>query len=235
MKNLEGQIPYVKDWSAYYEARKKFDKKKRQQRYQKARPSYKPLPQSGWRLTGALSSEINKYSDFTEEELQMGLKNTAKMDIIMSNLTRNYLTFERAFDKNWKKSRVLIRDDILRRLELKIHFKFHDLNWAILKENWPELWNRSITKFMMWSLKTYNHDAGFKFSTFLINQLPVCMQLEFYDFFRRGPVHANYMWRKHMTGFDDIPDVFSYDMEDCLYNPNFALAVEFRNKFQMWD
>ena len=85
MKNLEGQIPYVKDWSAYYEARKKFDKRKRQQRSQKACPSYKPPPESGWRLTGALSSELNKYSDFTEEELQMGLKNTAKMDIIMSN------------------------------------------------------------------------------------------------------------------------------------------------------
>ena len=231
----DGQIPYVTDWSAYYKVQRQF-KEKRQKR-NKARASRiekcldKPI---GDELIFK-SSLVNELSDFSEEDLMVGLKNTRKMNHIMSRLTRSYLVFDKVFKKEWKGSYKLIRDDILFRFELRVHFKLNSKYWAILEENWPTLWNNSLNKFMTWSLPKYNHDAKFKFSTFFINQFPDCLEYEFRDFLRRGSVYDSLIWRRETIGFDDVPDVVSYGIDDCMYDPALPLAAEFISKFHIWD
>lgn len=231
----DGQVPYVTDWSAYYRAQRKFKaQRKRREKINKYRIQ-KGLDEPIGDELVFKSSYVNELANFTKKELNAGLKNTAKMNHIMSRLTRSYLTFDRVFKKEWKGSYDLIRDDILYRLELKIHFKMNARYWSILEDNWPTLWNNALNKFMTWSLPKYNHDAKFKFGTFFINQFPDCLEYEFRDFLRRGPVYDSLIWRRETIGFDDVPDVLSYEIEDCMYNPALPLAAEFLSKFQTWD
>lgn len=231
----EGQIPYVTDWSAYYRAQRRFAKKKRARRKIRAARAKWGLNESILDELVFKTSSMNKIAKFTPQELDMGLKNTVKMNRIMSKLTRAYLVFDKVFKKEWKGSYKLIRDDILFRLELKLHFKLNARYWSILEDNWPTLWNNALNKFMTWSLPKYNQDAKFKFATFFINQFPDCLEYEFRDFLRRGPVYDSLIWRRETIGFDDVPDVVSYEIEDCTYNPALPLAAEFASKFKAWD
>ncbi len=231
----DGQIPYVTDWSAYYRAQSQFSKRRQKRRKASRARIEKGLDKPIGDELVFKSSIVNELADFTPDELSMGLKNTVKMNRIMSRLTRSYLIFDKAFRKEWKGSYQMIRDDILFRLELRIHFKVNARYWSILEDNWPTLWNNALNKFMTWSLPKYNHDAKFKFGTFFINQFPDCLEYEFRDFLRRGPVYDSLIWRRETIGFDDVPDVVSYEIDDCMYDPALPLAAEFISKFQTWD
>lgn len=231
----DGQIPYITDWSAYYRAQRQFENKRRKRHKTRIARIKKGLDKPIGDELVFKSSFINELSDFTEEELKMGLKNSLKINRMMSRLTRSYLVFDKVFKKEWKGSYKLIRDDILFRFELRIHFKLNAKYWSILEDNWPLLWNNALNKFMTWSLPKYNHDAKFKFSTFFINQFPDCLEYEFRDFLRRGPVYDSLIWRQETIGFDDVPDVISYGIDYCMYDPALPLAAEFINKFHIWD
>ena len=231
----DGQIPYVTDWSAYYRAQSHFEKRRQKRRKASKARIEKGLDKPIGDELVFKSSMVNELADFTPEELSMGLKNTVKMNRIMSRLTRSYLVFDKVFREEWKGSYQMIRDDILFRLELRIHFKLNARYWSILEDNWPTLWNNALNKFMTWSLPKYNHDAKFKFGTFFINQFPDCLEYEFRDFLRRGPVYDSLIWRRETIGFDDVPDVVSYEIDDCMYDPALPLAAEFISKFQTWD
>lgn len=231
----DGQIPYVADWSAYYRAQSQFAKRRQKRRKASRARIEKGLDKPIGDELVFKSSIVNELADFTPDELSMGLKNTVKMNRIMSILTRSYLVFDKVFRKEWKGSYQMIRDDILFRLELRIHFKVNARYWSILEDNWPTLWNNALNKFMTWSLPKYNHDAKFKFGTFFINQFPDCLEYEFRDFLRRGPVYDSLIWRRETIGFDDVPDVVSYEIDDCMYDPALPLAAEFISKFQTWD
>lgn len=231
----DGQIPYITDWSAYYRAQSQFAKRRQKRRKASRARIEKGLDKPIGDELVFKSSVVNELADFTSEELSMGLKNTVKMNRIMSRLTRSYLVFDKVFREEWKGSYQMIRDDILFRLELRIHFKLNARYWSILEDNWPTLWNNALNKFMTWSLPKYNHDAKFKFGTFFINQFPDCLEYEFRDFLRRGPVYDSLIWRRETIGFDDVPDVVSYEIDDCMYDPALPLAAEFISKFHTWD
>lgn len=231
----DGQIPYVTDWSAYYRAQSHFEKRRQKRRKANRARIEKGLDKPIGDELVFKSSVVNELANFTRDELSMGLKNTVKMNRIMSKLTRSYLVFDKVFRKEWKGSYQMIRDDILFRLELRLHFKLNARYWSILEDNWPTLWNNALNKFMTWSLPKYNHDAKFKFGTFFINQFPDCLEYEFRDFLRRGPVYDSLIWRRETIGFNDVPDVVSYEIDDCMYDPALPLAAEFISKFQTWD